>query len=488
MEIHKREFDDSNLILENDNFVNTLLNIKLFNNEYKGKNFKSDNYKECWANKGIELIIRPECNQKCEYCYITQRGKKLYPIEERIDKEEILSNIKKLLDYLLYDRKCYVGIWELFAGDLFFDDLYFDIVDIFYNYFEYINNNIPYLLKERKAEIITPSNFQALLSNNDRIAKLEEYIEKFEKINVVLGFSWSTDGKYNVDTREKKELSDEYWEKGFQLVNKYNFGIHSMISFENIDNAIQNYDWFISMYENFISNKNIWCPNFLEVRNPDEDGWTDENIQKYLYFLEHIIQHRLKKYNNDLNNFTRSIRGIPLEDGTPTAICNDLISFSFREQYEISPTCTQEYLITIAVNKLNFVPCHRLTYPQFEGAKFNLDEEGKITGISAGLNPSLFAYILNRNIMFEPGCVDCDNKYSCYHGCMGAQYEWSGDIFTPIPKVCRLLKAKTAYLTKRYHDLGVIDLLLNNLQEFNLYDSERAKIIQYLKTQGYHYD
>lgn len=215
MEIHKREFDDSNLILENDNFVNTLLNIKLFNNEYKGKNFKSDNYKECWANKGIELIIRPECNQKCEYCYITQRGKKLYPIEERIDKEEILSNIKKLLDYLLYDRKCYVGIWELFAGDLFFDDLYFDIVDIFYNYFEYINNNIPYLLKERKAEIITPSNFQALLSNNDRIAKLEEYIEKFEKINVVLGFSWSTDGKYNVDTREKKELSDEYWEKGF---------------------------------------------------------------------------------------------------------------------------------------------------------------------------------------------------------------------------------------------------------------------------------
>ena len=51
-----------------------------------------------------------------------------------------------------------------------------------------------------------------------------------------------------------------------------------MISFENIDNAIQNYDWFISMYENFISNKNIWCPNFLEVRNPDEDGWTDENI------------------------------------------------------------------------------------------------------------------------------------------------------------------------------------------------------------------
>lgn len=36
--------------------------------------------------ESIELIIRPECNQKCQYCYITNHGDELYPKEERLDK------------------------------------------------------------------------------------------------------------------------------------------------------------------------------------------------------------------------------------------------------------------------------------------------------------------------------------------------------------------------------------------------------------------
>ena len=37
--------------------------------------------------ESIELIIRPECNQKCQYCYITNHGDELYPKEERLDKK-----------------------------------------------------------------------------------------------------------------------------------------------------------------------------------------------------------------------------------------------------------------------------------------------------------------------------------------------------------------------------------------------------------------
>jgi hypothetical protein len=30
-------------------------------------------------NEILELIIRQDCNQKCDYCYITNYGKELYP-------------------------------------------------------------------------------------------------------------------------------------------------------------------------------------------------------------------------------------------------------------------------------------------------------------------------------------------------------------------------------------------------------------------------
>jgi DNA repair photolyase len=56
----KRNNDDNILL-------NSYLNTVLFNNN-NSKFIDS-----------VELIIRPECNQKCEYCYIYKYGDKLYP-------------------------------------------------------------------------------------------------------------------------------------------------------------------------------------------------------------------------------------------------------------------------------------------------------------------------------------------------------------------------------------------------------------------------
>ena len=47
---------------------------------------------------GVELIIRPECNQKCEYCYIARYGHDLFPVEERGTKEQLLHNIDLILE------------------------------------------------------------------------------------------------------------------------------------------------------------------------------------------------------------------------------------------------------------------------------------------------------------------------------------------------------------------------------------------------------
>jgi sulfatase maturation enzyme AslB (radical SAM superfamily) len=83
--------------------------------------------------RGIELIIRPQCNQKCEYCYITRYGTDLYPLHTRISNEEICNRIDRILDWVFNTKGVFINRWELFAGDLFYDDLAFDIFDVFYN-------------------------------------------------------------------------------------------------------------------------------------------------------------------------------------------------------------------------------------------------------------------------------------------------------------------------------------------------------------------
>ena len=47
-------------------------------------------------------------------------------------------------------------------------------------------------------------------------------------------------------------------------------------------------------------------------------------------------------------------------------------------------------------------------------------------------------------------------------GCIGSQYEYSGELYYPIPCVCKLFKAKTDYLIKTYSELGVFKAAAKN--------------------------
>ena len=82
----------------------------------------------------IELIIKPQCNQKCEYCYIYKHGDDLYPVEERISDDEILNHLDSFLDYVFNKRQVFIKDWELFAGDIYGNGLIYKILDIFYKY------------------------------------------------------------------------------------------------------------------------------------------------------------------------------------------------------------------------------------------------------------------------------------------------------------------------------------------------------------------
>lgn len=435
-----------------------------------------------WAPYGINLIVRPQCTQTCEYCYIYQHGKELYPEEERVTNSVLLKNLDSLLDYYLNTQHYYIRLWTFFAGDLFYDGLYFDIIDVMYPYYEKLYYDHPELWENSPpVEIILPLNI-SMVYNEDNLHRLDAQIERFNKIQTRLGFSFSTDGKYAEDIREKNHVPDEIWERLFLFIQKHGCGLHPMISAESIERACENYDWWIEQLQKYpLFDGDFWCPSFLEVRNPDV--WTSEKIEQYLRLLDHMINHRLQKCNNDIEEFSHNILG------QKTTICppvrsNDLISLHIKDPFiHKGISCGQDFLVSITLNNLNLVPCHRLAYPQFRAGHYALDEQtNKITGLEAHENVHGLINILSRNILFEPGCVACDYNHFCMHGCLGAQYEHSKEIFMPIESVCNLFKSKVDFLLKKYHELGALKVML---EKSMLSKDQKETLIRILQKKGY---
>lgn len=402
---------------------------------------------------GIELIIRPECNQQCEYCYITKHGKKLYP--KRFTNEEILNNLKLILDYFFIEKKLYVKHWELFAGDLFYDNLIFDIFDIFYPYLKNIYEHYSHLTEI--TNIMIPNNC-SFIKSDEKIKKMQEYIDKFADIHCRIVLSASIDGKYAQGVREKDEYEDEYYEKLFTFFQKNQYGYHPMIYAGNIEHAIENYDWWLEQLEKY--NTNLYQPMLLEVRNPDE--WTDEKIQAYLKLLKHIINRRIKMFDNDIEEFTDHLFTNHMKVREKESCGYDPIVFpdvSNLNQADTNIiTCSFSENLHIRLGDLSIVPCHRMCYPQFVAGNYIVNKEkNKIIGIE-GYNVTSYISMVTYNPSVAPGCVTCPIKTHCIKGCFGAQYEWTGEYLIPILSVCTLFKAKTAFLIKTYYDLGVLKI------------------------------
>ena len=193
----------------------------------------------------MELIIRPECDQKCDYCYINKYGKDLFPIETRKNKEELLNNLDIFLDYLINERKSLSEQYEIFAGDLFYDDIFFDILDIFYKYYLELQKNPNDLIKQIKETKIMIPNSLSFLKDEKKEIRFDEYYNKLKSVGIRLIISYSTDGIYAISSREKRDINQEWFDKTFSFCAKYGFGVHPMISVENVAYAIDNYNWFI---------------------------------------------------------------------------------------------------------------------------------------------------------------------------------------------------------------------------------------------------
>lgn len=436
------------------------LDTQLFNKKVFDQN-------ELIPNIGIELIIRPECNQRCDYCYITQYGKSLYPIELRPNNETLVHNTEILLNYL-YNNQCYLHRLELFAGDLFYDNLFFQLIEKIYDYYKKIlSQDINYFSQKRiRPAVIIPCNF-SFCKDIEKINHFKSYFYKFKELGITLYLSYSSDGIFSTQYREKEPLNDEFLNNVFTLIQECNYGAHPMLSYENIEYAIQNYEWWKQQYQkyNLINEENRFSffPPSLEVRN---HGWDQEHIQTYINYLNYLIEDRLKIYNNNLELFTADIfnKNINYADGNlhgPMAMDPIKINFNHPESNEMS--CSLGHVLCIYVGDLTLVPCHRLSYPMYKGGQFVLNQEKtEIVDIQALDNVNGYFNQIMSNRFYNPKCCICDYQALCLKGCHGAQFEHFRDPNMPIPDICDLFKMKADFLLAKYSQLGVLQLAVKN--------------------------
>lgn len=422
---------------ENNNFLKFILDASFF------AGWSSPDYCSDLENgtriSSLELYVTSECGQKCEYCYLHRHGDILYPPEIR-DRATILHNLDILLRHAVKEWTCLRNI-DIFSGEIVGTPLFFDVLDLILKYKK---------LGGSFESVIVPSNF-SFIHDDVLTEKVQQYIDKFTKLNMRLSLSASIDGLLIEDVsrpqKTYKPRDETFYNKVFAFMQHNLYCAHPMIAACSVDKWVDNYKWFIDKCKQFDMDV-LDRVMTLEVRN---DDWTDEAIAKYLEFLQFYCDYHFEnRYDGDPRHFAKSVLGLAGDSKGYT-------NFMLMDAVQI-PTCSISYQLTVRLGDLAIAPCHRTAYPEFLYGRFIVKDD-EIVDIEAN-NPVIATKILLSNQRkSHHGCDTCWNANSCIRGCFGAQYEYGGEPFMPLRSVCKLFKSKTRFLMKWYREQGIIDVM-----------------------------
>lgn len=428
----------------------------------------------------LEIYITASCNQKCTYCYLTNHGEELYPLELR-DKDTILKNLEIVYKYLA-KRKVILSRLDFFSGEIWGTSFGDQILNMTLKYI--CNSDLDI------RSIVIPTNF-SFCQSIDKMTKMDKYINAFAKVNCLMQLSCSIDGLV-VDNLNRPLNSDinktnEFYSNVFSFVKKHGFGFHPMIAANNIEYQCDNYDAWIAAFKQVYGNdpKNHYGLLMqLEVRN---DDWTEEKILEYCKWLNHVMDVDKKEYFNDDH---KSFQHFLLTGGTDgwsykfSASYNPYRLLASEGPYAGLCHCTMGTMVAIRLGDLSIVPCHRTSYEKFLLGKIKVEND-EIVGVEAK-NISLLNSTYRSSYAVKPKCDTCFFEKYCLRGCLGSQYESTGDIHYPIDSVCELQQAKIIFLfEKLQHDNYFDDEVRKNPQfkYFIDYYTELKETKEYKKWQ-----
>jgi len=402
----------------------------------------------------LEFQLKPRCNLNCTYCYYNDRsghGKELHP-SELADTKTLLKNAEIMFNFLSKNNY-YPAVFELFGGEIFLQPSTFKIFDMVFDF---------YKNTDKKPDIVVPTNFGWIRSNTIT-EKVVNIGKRAKEAGIHFGLSASFDGKYMdhvnrpyINTLDQHDYyTDEFYDKIFEYSKQYGCGFHPMIHYDNIENAFKNFMWFQEKFEEFgINWNNIYL---LEVRNK---GWTKKTVNLYIDFYKKVLEFAYNKLNRNPETF---ILGFVFGGYGDKASCNVSRMNMFNNIGKIGRGigCSLQTTMQLRLSDLAATPCHRQSYDSFNGFKFIHDGENIID-----IEPKNVEYYIGTMTTDHtnwPYCVSCGIKEICLGGCMGAQYEATGDPFLPDPSVCLLefgkVKAQIEFLSEH----GLFEFFVNFL-------------------------
>lgn len=390
----------------------------------------------------LELIITPECNLNCSYCYLNKNKDVLYPKNIR-NNEQILKNLDILLNFFL-QKDLFIHSLQLYSGEIWSSEFGLNILKIL------LEKNIQ---KTFCKKIIIPSNMSFLLDDKAK-KNIEKLMNDFKQYGIILAWSASIDGKIIEDQfRPFNDTSllhsDYFYNEVFEFSKRHpTTGFHPMVSSKSCKYWIENYKWFEEQFKIHFDENYEYEPMMLEVRNPD---WTEEDIEYYKKFLEFLIINQKEK-SSSMQEFAQRI--FKYGDFKTTLYT----PYNLRLT-EARTSCSLTNTLFIRLGDLSIVPCHRLSYDNLLLGQFSINENNKIDSIQAK-NSDLFLYLKTLNPRVNMlKCERCKYNYLCIKGCLGAQYEQHQHLNYPCENICNLLQNKIKFLIKIYKREGLIEQL-----------------------------
>lgn len=395
------------------------------------------------GNKSIELELSGLCSANCQYCYLKKYQKDLFP-KELYNEKNIIDNINLLLQW--YIKNNFTCRISLFSGEWLTTSLMEPVFNSIYNNFKDAQEY------QKPIDILIPDNMN-FIHSTELTDKIQYYIDLLQSIHIPIIISASIDGKYCDFGRV--EQSDEFYQKCFEFCDKNNFFCHPMISPQNIKNWKENYLWWLTNAPQKIVENLV----MLETKN---ENWDNDSILALLDFCNFLIESKLIKYNNDLLKFANSIfypKGYTIEQ-------SKIRLYNSKKSKGI--TCTMSKELSIRVADLSLILCHRLSYEELLLGKFII-EDNQITKIQANKNKvPLLSIKAHFNRSCAPLCEKCIFEPICPGFCCGLAYETFNNILVPTPNMCNMYKTKYIFLIKKYNDMGIFDLIENNIFQFKL--------------------
>jgi len=438
---------------ENDALIRSFMDRTFYRAFKEGPDTKLENF------RAIEFIINYECNLACKYCYVNRYGSDLYPSELWHDDKRIKRNTDMVLNWFL--REGMDPKIEIFSGEPLVQEIAYWAVNRILDIVGHVN----------KGPIVIPTNYTFILSD-ELTKKVDDLITKGAGLGMPVSLSASVDGKYcernrpfasnvaSAEMNEKREWTwtykdnldprdDAFYDKVFAFAASHGYGFHPMVYSEGIEDWQENFLWFQEMFKKH----NIpWTGLYLlEIRNSEWSKTQTKAFQEFVKFLIKFSWDMVGKNRQRYMDFLFKRKGFNMLASPLTTIGRGV-------------GCSFQSSLYLRMGDLKLAPCHRTSYDPLLLGELMIENE-QITGDIATTNPELYLAGIATTQKTWPYCESCTIKSMCSGGCLGAQYETMGDMFTPIPTVCRLEHAKLIAMIEAYKEIGMYGSILGRVNE-----------------------